>query len=96
MRIPSVHLNGTSFPGLMDPVRDAGAAVRRAIEALGECAPHGRDYYLQKGDALKEATDEHLARVSRLQSVLSELQELAEGIQAARDAREAGWERRGR
>lgn len=78
--IPTVHLNGTSYDGLFEPLCEAGGAIRKAITALQECAPHGRDYYLQGEGALAVATSEHLARVSRLQSVLEELQVVMEGI----------------
>jgi len=85
LMVPSVHINGTPYPELFNPVCNAGVAVREAIEALQETAPHGRDYYLQGNEALQKATSEHLARLEKLQSVLQELQDLAEGISENRE-----------
>ncbi len=87
LTVPSVHLNGTSFAGLHDPLVRAGSDIRAAIEALSECAPHGRDYYVQDDRAFAKSRDEHLSRVSRLQSVLDELKVLARQVQKAQDIR---------
>lgn len=80
LTVPTVHIGGTSFDGLMIPLHDAAHAVREAITALRECDPHGRDYYLQGEKAINIAISEHLSRTSRLQSVLEELQSLMEAV----------------
>ena len=80
LTVPTVHLNGTSYDGLFVPICDAAGDIRRTIRSLEECAPHGRDYYLQGNSALAVATSEHLSRVARLQSVLDELQAMAEKL----------------
>jgi hypothetical protein len=78
---PSVHLNGTSRDALVDGFCTAGAAVRKAIEALSEhAAPNGRDYYTQGNGAMKLAQLQHAARLAKLGEVLAELQLIAEAI----------------
>ena len=44
--VPAVHLNGTSKNELTAALSNAGKAMRDAINALRETAPHGRDYYV--------------------------------------------------
>lgn len=89
LTVPTVHLNGTSFSGLHGPLVRAGEAVGAAIGDLAECAPHGRDYYVQGDDAYAKARDEHLSRIARLQSVLDEIKVLARQVQKAQDAKSA-------
>jgi hypothetical protein len=89
MRIPTVHLNGTSSDALTTQVREAQQALRIALEALQEAAPHGRDYYVQEGAATKEAIQEHTSRLSRVKSVLDEMSEIREGIETQKLARKA-------
>jgi hypothetical protein len=89
LTIPSVHTNGTSFSGLHGPLVRAGEALGAAVGDLAECAPHGRDYYIQGEDAYAKARDEHLSRVKRLQSVLDELKIIARQVQKAHDAKTA-------
>jgi hypothetical protein len=83
LTVPTVHLNGTGETGLVEPLRAAYAAIRDALGALNEAAPHGRDYYLTTG-AYERARDEHLDRVRRLESVGDELIALAREIQKQR------------
>lgn len=71
------------------PLVRAGEAVGAAIGDLAECAPHGRDYYVQGDDAYAKARDEHLSRIARLQSVLDEIKVLARQVQKAQDAKSA-------
>lgn len=74
---PTIHSNGTSRDELLRQMCDATDALHRAIEVLASAGPNGRDYYPQGPDAIKRATAEHQDRLSRLQSVQAELQELA-------------------
>lgn len=77
MRVPSVHLNGTSKDELIRQLEEAGLAIRDAIEKLQGAAPHGRDYYVQdtttKENAYREAAEEHRSRLVRMKSVLEEV-----------------------
>jgi hypothetical protein len=77
MTTPTIHLNGTSRESLLDGYRNAADALRGAIAALQQTAPHGRDYYPQGDNVLYVATDEHYARLEKLQQVLNEINELA-------------------
>lgn len=70
---PTIHLNGTSREALHEGYIAAGQAVRQAILALAEAAPHERDYYPQGDDAYKRAMAEHNARAVKLGSVLEDL-----------------------
>ncbi len=87
LTVPTVHLNGTSFAGLYDPMVRAVEEVAGAVAALAECAPHGRDYYLQGEDAYAKAREEHLSRLNRLQSVLDEVKVLARQVKKQREDR---------
>jgi hypothetical protein len=51
-----------------------------AEERSSRTAPNGRDYYPQGPRALERATEEHLARLARLDDVKKEIDELARGI----------------
>lgn len=80
MRKPSIHLNGTSRGELVGNYRAAHEALQAAIEALQKTAPHGRDYYIQDGDAIQEAMREYRERFVMLDKVLQELEEICIGI----------------
>jgi ferredoxin-NADP reductase len=80
MRAPTVHLNGTSKEMLLEQVCDAGHALRKALEAMREAAPNGRDYYVQGPEAFKEAAEEHAARDRQVREVLKQYENLAEKI----------------
>jgi hypothetical protein len=80
LTVPTVHLNGTSAANLYEQVLTAGEAVREALDALHGGAPHGRDYYPQGAVAFYAARAEHVSRLARLESVLSELTDIANAI----------------
>lgn len=83
LKIPQVHLSGTTGPALIAGYLKAANAIGKAIEATGETWPHARDYYLQQDpDAQKKATTQHQDRMRRLRDVQQELQWLAEGVDA--------------
>jgi|HubBroStandDraft_4_1064222.scaffolds.fasta_scaffold00038_31 hypothetical protein len=89
MRKPSIHLNGTDAQSLFDGYRAAYEAIRDAQRALAQCAPNGRDYYVQEAtpglgkDATCEAMDEHRARMAALATIEHELTILAMHVQDA-------------
>jgi hypothetical protein len=76
MRLPSIHLNGTDAQSLFDGYRNAHEAIRDAQRALAQCAPNGRDYYLQEGSATNEAMAEHRARMAALETIERDLEAL--------------------
>jgi len=80
MMIPTVHLNGTHGPNLLDQVTDASQAAWKLMKALENMSPHGRDYYVQSPSAFKQAQMEHEDRYKLVKSLLDELEQLAEGI----------------
>jgi hypothetical protein len=77
---PTLHLNGTSRARLSETFLAAYHATKRAIDAVGEAAPNGRDYYPQGPDALNEAVREHRERMHALMSVQQDMMELAEHV----------------
>lgn len=80
MKVPTIHLNGTSRGELERQLADVGVAARNFIEALGEAAPNGRDYYPQGNDAIKEAIKEHCNRVDLVKKVLDEITEIYSAV----------------
>jgi hypothetical protein len=81
LKIPTVHLNGTSRKELVKLQLDAITKLCEAIEAMGLAAPHGRDFYPQGPEAMRYAVAEHAQRVARVQAVADELYEIAEAVQ---------------
>ena len=79
---PTIHINGTHKDTLLDAHCDAMTAIRKAMDAMEEIAPNGRDYYIQDPSmsALRVAQSEHNVRVNHLRAVLAELEEIAEHI----------------
>lgn len=80
MMTPTIHLNGTSKEELLRQLWGAQGDLGRAIESLSMAAPHGRDYYPQGQDAIGQATQEHLSRMSRLRSVQQELEAMLQEL----------------
>ena len=76
MIVPMVHLNGTSKQSLLNDLDEAFDALDVAFHKLKRTAPNGRDYYLQGIDAIQQATDEHIARLRKVQNVMDEIQNL--------------------
>ena len=71
---PTVHLNGTSQDELLKQLADAVNAIRSAETALAEATPHGRDYYIQPGQAWDAAILDHNRRQHALDDVREELE----------------------
>lgn len=82
MRKPSIHLNGSDPKSLFDGYYAALQAVQTAQAKLAQCAPHGRDYYVQEPtpgigkDAASEAMDEHRQRLLWLENIERDLERL--------------------
>jgi hypothetical protein len=75
---PMVHNNGTGRQELESQLRNAGAAVQNAMEALRAAYPNGRDYYIQ--DTLKAACTQWDARFEKLQTVYREIFQIYENV----------------
>lgn len=78
MRLPTIHINGTSRDALIESYVEALTAIEYAIDAIKYAAPHGRDYYPQGPDAMDQAGDEHILRLKALEKIAAELRALAE------------------
>lgn len=79
MQKPTIHLNGSHGPTLLQDHIKCMEAIVKAQEALINIAPHGRDYYL--GGSIQEAINEYAARYRKLEEVRKELEEIAVHIQ---------------
>lgn len=80
MQIPCIHLNGTSKERLIEALCEASYALNAAYEALKQTAPNGRDYYPLGPQAMKQAEEEHFARLRKVDEVKNEIDALAEAI----------------
>lgn len=80
MQLPTIHHNGTAKPSLIDALCAASAALDAAYNALKQTAPNGRDFYPQGPDAIRNATEEHLDRLRRVDAVKSEIDRMAIAI----------------
>lgn len=81
VRIPTIHLNGTSGEILRHQHRTAVEALRRAVDAICDAAPNARDYYVQGDDAGRAAQRAHEARIASLRGVRRELEAITSGIE---------------
>jgi hypothetical protein len=81
LKVPTIHLNGTSKRDLLDGYKAAYLAVGDAIEKLQATSPHGRDYYVQDDKATSQAIAQHVVRLAKLDDVRKELLEIAIAIQ---------------
>lgn len=80
--VPRSHFGGSSRVYLQDAIREAMDKVRDAITGVSMTAPHGRDF---AKDVLLMAFEAHDSRLTRLESVLAEL----EAMWIALDSEEA-------
>ena len=78
MRLPLIHLNGTSNNDLLAQQCEVSTALQSAISAMRVNGPNARDYYPQGPNAYREAMSEHCARIEALQSVLRDVNTIAD------------------
>jgi hypothetical protein len=78
--MPTIHVNGTDPAMILKQHVHAMSLVRGAISAVQDAAPNGRDYYPQGDSAIDTALAAHRARLAKLESVLTELREIAEFV----------------
>lgn len=76
--LPTIHLGGTARATLLEDTTDALDALRDALRALSVTTPNARDY--PKSGDITLAMAQHLDRKRRLESVIAELEALAEHI----------------
>lgn len=84
---PTVHLNGSDGARLEETLDKAAQACQEAINALQECYPHGRDYYVQDDTAYRWACDAHNARAKKLHEVMGDLMEISRNVHLQNRAR---------
>ncbi len=81
LAIPTVHLNGTSRDELEEQSREAVFAIGAAIDAMRHVCPNDRDYFVQGPRAGMIAREQHRDRLTRLESVRQELENIFIGMQ---------------
>lgn len=81
VRVPTIHLNGSSPKTLLADLESVLTPLNQAIANMGNVTPHGRDYYTQGEGVTEAAREDHFTRVKKLQSVAEELIAIARGIQ---------------
>lgn len=84
MRLPTIHLNGTSRQYLHEEALAALRALAAAVDALAAMTVNGRDYYPQGPDAYAEAAREHRERIERVRGVLAEVCTLVDHLDEGR------------
>lgn len=77
---PTVHLNGTSKKALLEAIENAHCAISEAMQKLRECAPNGRDYYVQPVGTLERAIAKHQSRCKNLTDLLLSLERESDAI----------------
>lgn len=80
LRLPTIHLNGTSRESLLQQVRRARITGNEFQAALQEMAPHERDYYPQGPGALAAVSEQHRDRMKKVHEILGELAQIADHI----------------
>lgn len=83
MIVPTIHLNGTSREGLLEPLEVAYSSIREMEDAFQKTVPNGRDYYPQGPEAYEAARKQHLDQALKLQEVRKYLEDLCQAIDKA-------------
>lgn len=78
---PTINLNGSHGPALLEDVMNAHDAVGAAIAAAQKTSPNGRDYQTAPKGAFEAARAEHICRLTRLNDIVQEFEALAIAIQ---------------
>ena len=80
LKVPTVHLNGTSGKVLYEQYIAVGRSLGLTLRAMEEASPNARDYYVQGEGAYAEAMKEHMARVDVLRGVGKEIDTIMEAL----------------
>jgi hypothetical protein len=81
VRVPTIHLNGTSKDDLLNALHNLASTLNVAGYEMEKVAPNGRDYYPQGPDAIREALAEHIDRAQRLKAIENEIDALYNAIE---------------
>lgn len=76
MKLPTIHLNGTSKQRLIEELMEQSEALRTVLEVLARTGPNARDYYPQGPGAFEVADNEHTARIRKVFEVKQEVDDL--------------------
>jgi hypothetical protein len=87
MTAPTINNNGTSQARLLEQFSDARAAIDKAISALRETAPHGRDFMTAPEGSFEAARTAFWERMDALQEISSDLMTVE--VQIARQTQRA-------
>lgn len=85
---PTLHLNGSSYADLMEPLNAAYQALGDAQQALERCWPNARDYYPQGPTAAGQANIQHNKRFKAISDIMSEIDAMREAVQDQQDERD--------
>ena len=85
--MPTLHMNGDSFVTLFEGHCEVAELLRETLSSLRANAPNARNYYVQGSDAFACARDEHMERVRKIESVLSDVEAILESLVNQHDAR---------
>ncbi len=77
---PIVNLNGTSATMLLEQNLTALRGLQSALSLLCEAAPNGRDFQTAPMGTFARAQSEHITRIARIESVMSEIETIAMNI----------------
>lgn len=80
VKIPTVHMNGTSYQDLFDQAMDARSSLKNALDLMRRMTPDGRDYYVQGDGATEQARKDHARRTNAVSTVIDEIEEILIGI----------------
>jgi hypothetical protein len=80
--IPRVNLNGSARRSLIEQRRKVCDALNDALQALGEAAPHGRDYQTAAAGSYELARALYEKRHSQLSDMRADIMNEAIAIQS--------------
>jgi hypothetical protein len=84
LAIPTLHMNGTSRDGLVEPIIKVLDAIDRLQKLLQEVHPNGRDYYVQDPGAMQVAVAQHRRRCEKLDQLRKEWEAIALAVDERR------------
>lgn len=80
IKLPTIHLNGTSKDSLMRGYESALKAIRHTLDEMDKIELNARDYYTQGPEAYREAREQFNEQYNSLCSVKEYLECVAYGI----------------
>ena len=78
-QMPIVNLNGSDATELAEAAMKVAQALRKALDAMSQSAPHGRDYQTSAG-AYTVARREFEERIAEVREILDFYEDMAENV----------------